>query len=142
MSCFHMSAQLRVCLSHALSRLRALFHVGAWFSNPGTHVLSFDFVPGVRILVLHVLVVWACSLKFAQPRTLLSTCIVFCVARGLCSVTCTFSRMQKHLVFLHAVCVFIGCMHSCYVLCFSLAACFHVVVSCMNTWLMSILICC
>ncbi len=49
----------------------------------------------------------------------------------------------------HAVRVFIGCMHSCYVLCyvarslcFSLAACFHVVMSCVNTWLMSFLISC
>ncbi len=38
-------------------------------------------------------------LEFAQPRTLLSTCVV-CVC-----------------VVLHAVRVFIGCVHSCYVLC-------------------------
>ncbi len=50
---------------------------------------------------------------------------------------------------LHAVRVFIGCVHSCYVLyyvarslCFSLAACFYVVMSCVNTWLMSIVISC
>ncbi len=47
------------------------------------------------------------------------------------------------------VCVFIGCVHSCYVLCcvasslcFSLAACYHVVMFCVNTWLISILISC
>ncbi len=43
-----------------------------------------------------------------------------------------------------AVRVFIGCVPSCYILCcvarslcISLAACFHVVMSCVNTWLMS-----
>ncbi len=52
-------------------------------------------------------------------------------------------------VVLHAVRVFIGCVHSCYVLCcvarsscFSLAACFHVVMFCVNTQLMSVLISC
>ncbi len=38
--------QLRMCSSRALSRLRALFHVGAWCSDPGIHVLSFGFVSG------------------------------------------------------------------------------------------------
>ncbi len=73
------------------------------------------------------LVVWACGLEFARPRALLSTWFVL----------------------LHAVNVFIGCVHSCYVLCyvapslgFSLAVCFHVVVSCVNTLLMSFLISC
>ncbi len=127
MSCFHVSARLRECLSRVLSRLRALFCVGAWCLDPGTHVLSFMCRVGVRTLALHVLC--ACSLEFARPRALLSTCVVFCVvARSLC---------------------FIGCVHSCYVLCyvarslcFSLAACFHVVMSCVNTWFMSILISC
>ncbi len=52
-------------------------------------------------------------------------------------------------VVLHAVRVFIGCVHSCYILCcvahslcILLAACFHVVMSCVNTWLMSFLISC
>ncbi len=50
---------------------------------------------------------------------------------------------------LHAVRVFIGCVHSCYVLCcvahslcISLAACFHVAMSWVNMWLMSFLISC
>ncbi len=43
---FHVSARLRVCSSRALSRLRALFHVGAWCLDPGTHVLSFGPVTG------------------------------------------------------------------------------------------------
>ncbi len=44
-------------------------------------------------------------------------------------------------VVLQAVRVSIGCMHSCYILCcvarrlcISLAVCFHVVMSCVNTW--------
>ncbi len=70
---------------------------------------------------------WVRGFECARPCTLLSTC----------------------LVFLHAVRVFIGCVHSCYVLCcvprslcFALAVCFHVVMFCVNTWLMSILISC
>ncbi len=55
------------------------------------------------------LVVWVCSLEFARPRGLLSTCVVFCVARSLC---------------------------------FSLVVCFYFVISCMNTWHISILISC
>ncbi len=121
MSCFYVSARLRVCSSRALSRLRALFSVGAWCSDPGTHVLSFGFVSG-----------------FGHSRSMF--CLIVCLScpRVLC--VC---------VVLHAVHVFIGCVHSCYVLCcvsrsscFSLAACFHVVVSCVNTRLMSILISC
>ncbi len=113
--------------SRALSCLRALFYVGAWCSDPGTHVLSFGFVSGFgHSRSMFCLIVWACGLEFARPHALLSTCFV-----------------------LHAVCVFIGCMHSCYVLCcvacsscISLAACFHVVMSCVNTRLMSVLISC
>ncbi len=84
-----------------LSRLRALFHVGAWCSDPGTHVLSFGYVTG-----------------FGHSR----------------STFCLFVWM---------------CVHSCYILCcvahslcISLSACFHVVMSCVNTWLMSFLISC
>ncbi len=67
---------------------------------------------------------------------------VHSAARSLVHVCCV-------CVVLHAVRVFIGCVNTCYVLCcvarsscFSLAACFHVVVSCVNTRLMSILISC
>ncbi len=45
-SWFHVSARLRVCSSRALSHLRALFRVGAWCSDPSTHVLSFGFESG------------------------------------------------------------------------------------------------
>ncbi len=116
MSGFHVSVRLRVCSSRALSRLRALFHVGAWCSDPGTHVLSFGFVSGFgHSCSTFCLFVGVCSLEFARPHALLSTCDLL----------------------LHAVHVFIGCMHSCYILCcvacrlcISLAACFHVVMSC------------
>ncbi len=60
--------------------------------------LELWFRVGVRTFVLHVLShLGACGLEFAQPNALLSTCVVFCVvARSSC---------------------FIGCMHSCYMLC-------------------------
>ncbi len=92
MSCFHASARLRVCSSRALSRLRALFHVGAWCSDSGTHVLSFGYVTG-----------------FGHSRS--TFCLLYLVLCG------------TQLVY-------------------SLAACFHVVMSCVNTWLMSFLISC
>ncbi len=124
---FHVSVRLRGCSNHALSCLRALFRVGAWCSDPGTHVLSLGFVNGFgHLCSMFCLVMWVCGLEFARPCTLLSTCFVLHTVRGI-----------------------IGCVHSCYVLCcvarslcFSLAACFYVVMSCVNTWLMSILISC
>ncbi len=91
--------------------------------------LEFRFRVEVRTLALHVL-----------------SCCVSVRSRVRSAV-----RYPVHMCcfVLHAVHVFIGCMHSCYVLCcvacslcFSLAACFHVVMSCVNTWLMSILISC
>ncbi len=84
MSCFHVSAQLRVCSSRALSRLRALFHVGAWCSDPATHVLSFGFGHSRSTFCLFVRV---CGLKFAIlfcPR------VFCCVARSLCIVMLLF----------------------------------------------------
>ncbi len=126
MSCFYVSARLRVFSSRALFRLCALFGVGALCSDPGTCVLSFGFVSGFgHSRSMFCLVVWACGLEFA----LSCPCV-------LCFV-------------LHAVRVFIGCVHSCYVLCcvarsscISLAVCFHVVMSCVNTRFMSVLISC
>ncbi len=131
MSCFYVSARLRVCSSRALSCLRALFCVGAWCSDPGTHVLSFGFVSGFGpSRSMFCLTVWACG--SSSLGRALSCPRVLCVC-----------------VVLHAVRVFIGCVHSCYVLCcvarsscISLAACFHVVMSCVNTRLMSVLISC
>ncbi len=127
MSCFYVSARLRVCSSRALSCLRALFCVGAWCSDPGTHVLSFGSCRGSDTRAPSVSL---CE-RAARVRSAARSC-----PRVLCVV-------------LHAVRVFIGCVHSCYVLCcvarsscISLAACFHVVMSCVNTRLMSVLISC
>ncbi len=91
MSGFHVSARLRVCSSHALSRLRALFHVGAWCSDPGTHVLSFGHVTGFghsRSIFCH------CVSARSRVRSLF-TCVLLC---------CT------QFVFLSAACI-------CYILC-------------------------
>ncbi len=89
--------------------------------------LDFWFRVGVQTLVLCVLSLCGRvrSLVRSAPHTLVHVCFVV----------------------LHAVRVFIGCVHSCYILCcvahslcISLAACFHVVMSCVITWLMSFLI--
>ncbi len=128
MSGFHVSARLRVCSSHVLSRLCTLFRIGAWCSDPGTHVLSFGFVSG-----------------FGYSNS------VFCHCVSAQSRVRSTARSPVHVCFvvLHAVRVSIGCVHSCYILCcvarswcISLAACFHAVMSCVNTWLMSFLISC
>ncbi len=76
----------------ALSRLHALFYVGAWCSDPATHVLSFGFVSGFgHLRSTFCLFVGVCGLEFARPRALLSSCVMWCF--------------------------FIGCVHSCHVLC-------------------------
>ncbi len=107
MSCLYVSARLRVCSSRALSRLCALFRVGAWCSDPGTlSWVSVSCRGSVRSVFC--LVVWVGSLEFARLRILLSTCVLWC---------CT------QFVFLSAKCI-------------------HVVMSCVNMWLMSILISC
>ncbi len=129
MSGFHVSAQLRVCSSRALSRLRALFHVGAWCSDPGNSCLEFRFRVGVWTLMLPILSL--CGSVRSQARSAASSSVHVC------------------FVVLHAVRVFIGCVHSFYIfccvarsLCISLAACFHAVMSCVNTWRKSFLISC
>ncbi len=93
-SCFYVSARLRV-RSLICS---ALFRVGAWCSDPSTPVLSYGSCRGSDTSCsMFCLSLGACGLEFAQPYALLSTFVVFCdVARSSC---------------------FIGCMHSCYMLC-------------------------
>ncbi len=92
MSCFYVSARLRVCSSRALSCLRALFCVGAWCSDPGTHVLSFGFVSGFgHSRSMFCLTVWACG-SSSLGRAL--SC-----PRVLCVWCCTQS------VFLSAACI-------------------------------------
>ncbi len=110
MSGFHVSAR-------ALSRLRALFHVGAWCSDPGTHVLSFGFVSGFgHSRSMFCLFVWVCGLEFARPHTLLSTCVLLCCTQFVfLSAACI--HVMSCAVW-HAACGFIGCVLSCcHVLC-------------------------
>ncbi len=59
--------------------------------------LEFRFCVGVRTLALHVL----------------SLCV------SVRSRVCSAARSSVHVCFvvLHTVCVFIGCVHSCYILC-------------------------
>ncbi len=82
--------------SRALSRLRALFHVGAWCLDPGTHVLSFGLVTG-----------------FGHSRS------IFCHCVSARSRVRSAPRTLVHVGFvvLHAVRVSIGCVHLCYILC-------------------------
>ncbi len=113
--------------SRALSRLRALFHVGAWCLDPGTHVLSFGHVTGFghsRSSFCHR--VSARSRVRSAPRTLVHVCFV------VACISC-FYRLRAFMLYL----VLCGTQ-----LVYSLAACFHVVISCVNTWLMSVLISC
>ncbi len=91
--------------------------------------LEFWFRVEVRTLALHVLSL--CGSVRSRIRSAARSSVHVC------------------FVVLHAVPVFLGCVHSCYILCcvarslcISLAACFHVVMSCVNTWLMSFLISC
>ncbi len=126
MSGFHVSARLRVCSlvcmpCFVLERGVRILALMSWVSVSWRR---FEHLRSTFCLFVRV-----CGLVFAWPRTLLSTCVVFCVvARSSC---------------------FISWVHSCYVLCcvarslcISLAACFYVVMSCVNTWLMGILISC
>ncbi len=68
------------------------------------------------------LFVGVCGLEFAQPCALLSTCVLLC---------CT------QFVFLSAACIRVISCAVWHAACVSLAACFHVVMSCVNTWLRS-----
>ncbi len=92
MSCFHVSVWLRVCSSRVLSRLHALFHVGAWCPDPGTHVLSFGFVSGFgHSRSTFCLFVGVCGLEFARPHTLLSTCVLLCCTQFVIFIGCLLS---------------------------------------------------
>ncbi len=104
MSCFQVSVRLRVCSSRALSSLRALFHVGDWCSDPGTHVVSFGIVSVFgHSRSMFWLIVWACRLEFARPCVLLSTCLVVCSQFLFLSAACI--HVMSWAVW-HAACVF------------------------------------
>ncbi len=161
MSGFHVSARLRVCLSRALSRLCAcvLFHVGAWCSNPVTHVFNFGFALGFgHSRSTFCLFVGVCGLEFARPHALLSLCVLLCCTQFVfLSAACIH---DISCAVWHAACVFYwlrAFMLSCLVKTrglwvFSLATCScpvlhmagdlfagHVLVFlfCLSTWLLS-----
>ncbi len=69
-----------------------------------------------------------CAVSSSLGRTLFCPRVFCCVARSSC-----FYRLHAFMLYL----VLCGTQ-----LVYSLAACFHVVMSCVNTWLMSILISC
>ncbi len=128
MSCFYVSARLRVCSSRVLS----------------VCVPCFVLERGVRIpaLMSWLLVLWRGSDTRAPCYVLLCECAVSSsLGRAL------FWSRVLCFVLLHAVRVFIGCVHSCSVLCcvarslcFSLAVCFHVVMS-RGLWVFSLAAC-
>ncbi len=100
-----------------MSHLHALFHVGAWYSDPGTHVLSFGFVSGFgHSRSTFCLIVCVCGLEFARLCALLSMCVLWC-----CMQFVFLSAACIHVIYCavwHAACVFIGCVLSCcHVLC-------------------------
>ncbi len=70
----------------ALSHLRALFRVGAWCSDPGTH--EFQFCVGVQILVLcvlsHCVSVCVCVCVCVWY---VCVCVCVCVC-GMCVCVC------------------------------------------------------
>ncbi len=106
--------------------LSSAYLVSCWSVVFGSRhsCLEFRCRVGVRTLALHALSFFlgVRGLEFARPHTLLSTCVLLC-----------FYRLRAFMLYV-LVC---GTQ-----LVFSLAVCFHVVMSCVNTWLMSFLISC
>lgn len=75
----------------------------------------------LMVVLMRNVSVLSCRVRSVQ-------CVVYCVAHGLC---------------LHRPRAFMSCFVLCCVahsLCFTLAVCFHVVMFCVNTCLMSVLI--
>ncbi len=104
-----------MCSSRTLSRLRALFHVGAWCSDPGTLVLfrlSSGFVSGFgHSRSRFRLAAGACGLEFA--RAMRSSVAPLHAARS------SVLSLVLSCSVLHAACVFslAACFHVCHVLC-------------------------
>ncbi len=117
-----MSVRSRVCSSRALSRLGVLFRVGAWCSDPGTHVLSFGFVSGFRhsrSMFCHL--VWACGLECARIVRSLVWVFCFVLERGVripalvswVSVSCRGSDTRAPCSVLLCECVVSSVLESC-----------------------------
>ncbi len=94
-----------MCSSHALSCLRALFHVGAWCSDPGTLVLfqaQFWFRVGVLTLTLQV-----CSCYGSMQSQVCSGRALLCPCAFVVFVLLSLVLCGTQLVF------FTGCVLSC-----------------------------
>ncbi len=115
MSCFHV--WLRARSSYALSCLCALFHVGAWCSDPGTHILTFGFVSGFRHSCSTFCLMCECAVSSSLGHALFCPRVFCGVARSSC-----FYRLRAIMLCL-VLCgtqlvYFIGCVLSCcHVLC-------------------------
>ncbi len=107
--------------SSVLSRLRALFHVGAWCLDPGTHVSSFGHVTG-----------------FGHSHSIFCHCVPSELETAH-SCPCVFCCVAMLYVIYTKMLYLVLCGTQ---LVYSLASCFHVVMCCVNTWLMSFLISC
>ncbi len=96
---------------------------GSWHS-----CLEFRSRDGVRTLALHFLSLCECAVSSSLGTAHSCPRVFCCVARSSC-----FYRLRAFMLYL----VLCGTQ-----LVYSLAACFHVVMSCVNKWLMSFLISC
>ncbi len=90
--------------------------------------LEFWSRDGVRTLALHFLSLCECAVSSSLGTAHSCPRGICCVARSSC-----FYRLRAFMLYL------VLCSTQ---LVYSLAACFHVVMSCVNTWLMSFLISC
>ncbi len=132
MSCFYVSVQLRVCPSLALSRLRALFCVGAWCSDPCVQT-GFVLLHTVRVLSatsIHVMscAVWHAACVFYWLRAFMFSCLVW--KRGLwvfslAACSCPVLHMAG-VLFAGHVLVFLFCVSTWLCLSFLCAMYSHV----------------
>ncbi len=137
---------LFTCEHAASSALSSACSVSCWsmvFGSQHSCLVQTQFWLGVKVrtLMLHTLSCCVSVRPEFTPAVCFSvhlSCVVFCVACGSCSATC-------FLIFLCCCMQYMLCFVLCCVgcsLCSSLAACFHVIMSFVNTQLMSILISC
>ncbi len=110
--------------------LSSAYLVSCWSVVFGSRhsCLEFRFLVGVRTLALRFLSLCECAVLRSLGCTLSCPRVFCCVARSSC-----FYRLRAFMLNL----VLCGTQ-----LVYSLAACFHVVMSCVNMWLMSFLISC
>ncbi len=104
--------------------------VSCWSVVFGSRHSCFEFLSrdGVRTLALHFLSLCECAVSSSLGTAHSCPRVFCCVARSSC-----FYRLRAFMLYL------VLCGRQ---LVYSLAVCFHVVMSCVNTWLMSFLISC